>query len=205
MSEKKSVEKVKLYEDGSADLRLRRVRLSFPNLFHPYIPKGEKEGDGNEHKYGAKFLFPKDSDNFANAKKALDHCLANGFKGQKVASDKWFMRPCDSKAEEGVDGYNVGDVYVSAASKNKPVLVHKYRVNGSFPPLKEEDGTIYAGCYVNVTVRVWPQDNNWGKRVNASLTAVQFCDDGEPFGAAKANADSEFADIEDEDDSDMGI
>jgi hypothetical protein len=35
---------------------------------------------------------------------------------------------------------------------------------------------------VDAVIRPWAQDNQWGKRVNASLVAVKFAGDNEPFG-----------------------
>jgi hypothetical protein len=58
-----------------------------------------------------------------------------------------------------------------------------------------EDNCPYAGCYVNAIVRVWAQDNEHGKRVNASVEAIQFLRDGDSFsGAAPINVDEEFSD-----------
>jgi hypothetical protein len=48
---------------------------------------------------------------------------------------------------------------------------------------------------VNASIELWCQDNNYGKRINASLRGVQFLKDGEAFaGGGVANAD-EFDDL----------
>jgi len=53
----------------------------------------------------------------------------------------------------------------------------------------EDDGTIYAGCYVNAIISLWAQDNTYGKRINAQLEGVQFCNNGEPLGAGGIDVD----------------
>jgi hypothetical protein len=89
-------------------------------------------------------------------------------------------------------------IYVSAGSpENRPPKIvdrNPSRV------IKESDGRIYAGCYVNAIVRLWCQDNEHGKRLNASLEAVQFVKDGEAFGAKAIDPMSAFENIEDDED-----
>ncbi len=47
---------------------------------------------------------------------------------------------------------------------------------------------------VHAVVRLWAQDNAFGKRINAQLQGVQFASDGEAFGAAPFNAENYFDD-----------
>jgi tripartite-type tricarboxylate transporter receptor subunit TctC len=47
--------------------------------------------------------------------------------------------------------------------------------------LTEDDNKPFAGCYVNATIRLWAQDNQYGKRINAQLRAVQYVKDGAAF------------------------
>ncbi len=68
--------------------------------------------------------------------------------------------------------------------------------------LTAEDDTIYSGCYLDVTIRLWAQDNKWGKRVNCALRAVKFNCDGEPLGREKIDVESEFDDDDADDDDD---
>jgi hypothetical protein len=44
-------------------------------------------------------------------------------------------------------------------------------------------------------------DNKYGKRINAELRVVIFHADGEPFGAAPVDAESEFAGVNLDDES----
>jgi hypothetical protein len=74
-------------------------------------------------------------------------------------------------------------------------------VDANLNPLTAGDNVIYAGCYCNVTVRLWVQNNKWGKSVNAELRGVQFVKDGESFGAAPVKAEDEFKPIADSEDT----
>jgi hypothetical protein len=65
-----------------------------------------------------------------------------------------------------------------------------------------DDDVIYAGCWVHILIRPWWQDSaEWGKRVNAGLTAIQFCRDDEPFGESRItpeDVDNTFDDFSEE-------
>ena len=71
--------------------------------------------------------------------------------------------------------------------------------------LDESMGRPYAGCYVNATVELWPQNNKFGKTIRATLLAVQFHDDGDSFGSGSAKGDpDDFEDLsETGDESDL--
>jgi hypothetical protein len=47
---------------------------------------------------------------------------------------------------------------------------------------------------------VWAQDNKYGKRINASLEAIQFVRHGEAFGAKPVIAEEVFDDLGGDDD-----
>lgn len=76
--------------------------------------------------------------------------------------------------------------------------------NPCFPTLKESDGLIYAGCWADVILQVYPY-NASGKshpsRINASLEAIKFVEHGPAFGAKRVDAQSAF-DEEEEDEDD---
>lgn len=171
-------------ETDIAIIKLEGVRLSFPHLFEPHAME-----EGQEKKYGATFILDNDTHS-----KTLDKIesviarLALDFWKKKI-SFKTCLRDGNDKAD--MDGYGDGVMFIAASRKTRPAVVDR-QVN----PLIEEDGIIYAGCWVNATIRLWVQDNKWGKRVNAELRAVQFVKDGESFGAGPVNAEDEFAAID---------
>lgn len=178
-----------------ARVLLKNVRLSYPALWKPK-PFGGK-GDQGEPKFQANFLMEKDdklgAKNIAKMEDAIDFVKGEKWpKGApKLASAKICLR--DSEDMETIsDGYD-GCMYVSASNGKKPRVLDSDGLD-----VKEGDeGAPYAGCYVDAIVRVWAQDNEYGKRINCSLEGVKFRDDGEAFGAAPVDAD-DFDDDDDE-------
>lgn len=173
-------------ENNNITVRLRNVRLSFPCLFEP------RAMEGGTPKFSAAFLLRKKED--AAQIKAIRDAIETHFKsknkGAKLPAAKVCLR---DGSEKEFDGYGDDIMYVSASSAKRPLVVD---IDNS--ALSAPDGKPYAGCYVNANIDVWWQDNKYGKRVNASLRAVQFVRDGEPFGAAPLDADSEFGDASDD-------
>ena len=83
-----------------------------------------------------------------------------------------------------------GNVYVSASNKSAPLII-----DSDTTELTAQHGRPYAGCYVNASIDIYAQDNQYGKRINAMLRAVQFAGHGEAFGGSAPASASEFADI----------
>ena len=162
---------------------LENARISFTqNLFRAGSFQPEQPP-----KYGSTFIIEPGSKSEKAMKKAISD-VANekwASKGQAimkqlVASGKVCLRSGDEKTN--YDGFE-GNRFVSTSSKKRPTVVDRDR-----SPLTEEDGRVYPGCYVNAIIEVWPQDNQFGKRINAELTGVQFVKDGEPLGGGAAPA-----------------
>jgi hypothetical protein len=170
-------------------VKLTNVRLAFPVLFEARTVNGE-----GKPAFSASFLLdPADPQ-----VKALNQAI------EQVAKDKWGARAGDilkqMRAQDKValhdgdlkanyDGFP-GNLYVSARSATRPLVIDKDK-----SPLTEQDGKPYAGCFVNASIELWPQDNNYGKRVNASLRGVQFFRDGDSFAGGGAASEDEFDDI----------
>lgn len=169
-----------------AIVKLESVRLSFPHLFQPHAME-----EGQEKKYGATFLFDNDKHGplLDKLEALIDRLALDHFK--KKLHFKTCLR--DGNEKPNMDGYGDGTMFITASRKTRPAVVDR-----SVNPVTEEDGVIYAGCYVNATVRFWVQDNKWGKRVNAELRAVQFVKDGESFGAGPVNAEDEFKSLDEQ-------
>ncbi len=104
------------------------------------------------------------------------------------AADKGVVKNGDLKAN--YDGFE-GNKFVSMRSDKRPNV---YDRDGS--QLTEADGKVYSGCFAHVIFEVWAQDNQYGKRINAQITGVQFSRDGDSFGggATPSTAD-DFADL----------
>jgi hypothetical protein len=178
-------------------LLLKNVRLAFPDLFTA------KSFEGSEPSFGATFLLSADDPQVAEVNAAID-AVAEGKWGAKApailkqmrAGGKVCLRDGDEKAN--YDGFE-GNFYISTRSKVRPLVADRDRT-----PLTEADGVIYAGCYVYATLELWPQDNQFGKRVNAQLKTVQFFRDGDAFsGGARPGTEDDLVDLSEGADSDL--
>jgi hypothetical protein len=169
-------------------LKLDNVRLSFPDIW-----KAKKVQENSEPKYGAHFLLDKETQGelIKNLKVAIWTSAKEKF-GEKAKEliQKGKLHVCLHEGnEKDYDGYGDDNMFVSASSTKRPLIVDRDR-----SPLAEDDRRPYAGCYVNAIIRIWPQDNQFGKRINAELMGVQFVKDGEAFGAAPIAEDA-FEDL----------
>ena len=174
---------------------LKDVRLAFPNLWKATAPKG-----GGEAAFSASLLMPKTHKQVVELKAAFKSLAkdkwaskADAILKAMEAGDKLCLHDGDGKADyEGFEG----NVYVSARSKIRPSVF-----DGQRQELQEADGKPYSGCYVNASIELWAQDNDYGKRINAQLRGVQFLRDGDAFaGGGQAADKDEFDEISAEDD-----
>lgn len=170
---------------------LNEVRGSFLKLWTPEAPT-----PGAKPKYSGVFIFEKGSENEKKIKDEIQR-VANDKWGEKAAatlkqltaSQKLCLRDGDTKAE--YDGFE-GNMYISASNDKRPGVFDRDRT-----PLTEQDGRPYPGCYLNVRVEVWAQDNQYGRRINAQILGVQFSKDGTPFGGGGAPATADdFPELE---------
>ena len=170
-------------------VKLNNVRLCFPQLFEAKTVNGE----GKPAVSAAFLIDPKDPQ-LEVLNKAIEAVAKEkwGAKSDAMlktirAADKTCLHSGDLKAN--YDGFE-GMMYVSARNALRPLVID---VNKA--PLTAEDGKPYAGCYVNASVELWTQDNNYGKRVNATLRGVQFYKDGESFAGGGVASDDDFDDL----------
>ncbi len=181
--------------NSQSTLLLKLVRLRFHNVFKP---KAFEEG--HEPKYPATFLLDKTTHaaDIATIRAAAKTVAEEKWgKGKVPGSVKYCLRDGAEKSE--TDGYGEGVMFISSTTPRKPLVVDKDKVT----PLDGSEGRLYAGCYVHARVRLWAQDNKFGKRVNAELTHVMFAKDGDPFGDKPVAAEEAFAGVSaEEDDSD---
>ena len=184
-------------------IKLAKARLSFARLFEP---KAFREGQ--KARFEGTFLIdPSSKAGQAQIDTILEEAEAvikAKFQGKVPKTLKFGFGYADgddfkiggvnfhSDVKE-YDGYE-GMFYVATANTTRPTVVDRDRT-----PLMVEDGKPYSGCYVNGTITLWAQDNEYGQRVNGNLRGVQFFKDGEAFGVKPVDADEEFDDIEDAD------
>lgn len=198
---------------------LKNVRLSFPHIFKPRQPDS-KDGGSNKPRYSATFLLNKEADKeqIKNVLRAIKHVASTQekWKNKSVVADsrtltgdgttnKLILKGIclrDGAEKADVDGYGDAVMFVSASrgiedsngNPQPPLPV----VDRNNKPIDPQSGKVYGGCRVHASIRVWAQDNEFGKRINCELRAVAFAGDDEPFGNGPVDTKSEFGDLLDD-------
>lgn len=170
-------------------LTIKRARLAFPQIFEAVAVNGE-----GDPAFSATLLIDPTDPQVKQINDAIDTVArekwgvkADAILKQLRATDKVALHDGSTKASYA--GFE-GKLYVSARSKTRPLVVGKDR-----SPLTQADGVIYGGCYVNAIVEFWAMDNQFGKRIAATLTGIQFAADGEAFSGGRAASVDDFEDI----------
>lgn len=168
-------------------MRLTNVRLAFPVLFEAKTVNGE-----GKPAFSASFLIDPADPQVEAINAEIDR-IAKEKWGAKADTMLLAMRKGDKLAlhdgdlKSNYDGF-AGNLYISSRNQVRPVVLDR----DARTELSAQDGKIYAGCYVNAIIDFWAQDNNYGKRVNATLHKVQFFKDGDAFaGGGMSNEDFE--------------
>ena len=175
-----------------AKVMLSEVRLAFESIFTPTAVGGE-----GAPRFSAAFPVEPGSKNAKMLDKETD----------AVAKEKWgakapailkelrskgrvcYKHEALSKDGEVYDGFE-GMHSLNASNKARPLVL-----DGDKTPLAASDGKPYSGCFVNASVELWAQDNQYGKRINATLKGVQFVRDGDAFGGGAPASPDEFEDL----------
>ena len=170
-------------------ITIKDVRIAYAQgIFEARAGKGDN-GQPGKPKFGAAFLFGKDhpatkliSEAVVSAARAKWGAKADEMLKMLKAGDRLPVHSGDAKATSA--GYG-GNLYLNAGNVLRPLVLNSDRT-----PLTAADGRPYSGSYVNAIIEIWAQDNQFGKRVNASLLGVQFVRDGERLaGGSTATAD----------------
>ncbi len=163
-------------------IKLSNVRLAFPALFEPKTVNGD-----GKPAYSAVFLLEAADPQVEEINTALERIAAEkwGAKAgvilrQMRTQDKVALRNGNLKTH--YDSF-AGKHYISARSLTRPLVI-----DADKSPLAAHHGRPYAGCHVNASIELWPQDNSYGKRINAFLRGVQFLRDGDAFASGSATA-----------------
>lgn len=172
-------------------IMLKNVRLAFPNLFEPSTVAGE-----GEPRYSAAFILPADHPQLKEINAKIKAVATEKWKDKAEAQLKGLEKTGKLALHDGdekpqYDGFP-GNMFISASAK---VSARPTVINTDKTPLTERDGKPYAGCYVNVSLDFWAQDNGYGKRVNAQLRGVQFLRDGDAFSAGRPADSDEFEEV----------
>lgn len=184
----------------SKKIMLRNVRLSYEHIFTP-----SAFDDSQDAKYSATLIIPKDHADLAALKRAMFEAGQETFPAdfKPGAWPKGYT--CSLKdADKDTDGSGTilaekneaykGCYILEANSTRRPMVVGRKK-----EVIVEEDGIIYSGCYINVSLAAAGYTFGKVKKgVKCYLNGVQFVKDGERFGA-DASADFEALDGDDDD------
>lgn len=169
--------------------KLNNARSAFNAYF-----ESKAVNAGDKPAYSGTFIIPKDHPQIAELEKALAATAEEkwGAKGAATlkalkAADKTALHDGDAKSH--YQGFE-GNYYISARNPVRPTCVDADKT-----PLVEADGRLYSGCYVNVVLELWGQDNAYGKRINATLLGVQFYRDGDAFSGGGSASSDDFDDV----------
>lgn len=174
---------------------LKNVRLSFAQgLFEATVIPGADATA--KPKYNCGIIIPPDHPQ-------LEELRA---KQKAVAKEKWAAKAeaiysalekkdrlalHDGDTKPNYDGYP-GNFFLSPSAQESapPTVIDRDRT-----PLKKTSGRPYSGCYVNVSLDLWAQDNGFGQRINAQLRGIQFYADGDSFSAGRPADADEFEEV----------
>jgi hypothetical protein len=173
-------------------VKIKNGRVAFPNLFEARSFQGE-----GDPAYSASIILEKTNPSIKEIEKTII-AVAKEKWGDKSAAmlkdlkakDKLPLHDGDSKTE--YEGFP-GNVYVSARNKSRPLVIDRDKT-----PLTKEDGRPYGGAICNVNVDIWAQENQFGKRINATLVGVQFVKDADAFSGAAPATVEDFDAVGDE-------
>ncbi len=177
-------------------ITLKNVRGSFLTLGEPEYFGGQKEKPSDKARWSATGLLPYDDPQI----KVLDAMIV------EVAKSKWEKKYAailenilvDPKACFKVDGKRktydgyAGNWAITAhrnEDKGRPLVLDTdkspiYKPNNDL--YEGKAGRIYSGCYINLQLEVWAQDNKQGKGIRATLMGVQRFKDGDAFSGGSA-------------------
>lgn len=197
-------------------VNLKNVRIAWFYGFE----KAKAKNDGEKDAYRVEILVDKDDHkNIAKLDEAALAVMTEALKSEKAA-EKWLKR------ESGLDG-NIskdcaikdGDerdtedenyehkIWIRAKSYKQPRILTS---EGEETRDGEEDlegndleGKVpYGGCFANVSIELWGQNNDTGKGLRCNWLGVKFVEDGEAFGGGGSTERANDDDLDDDDEDD---
>lgn len=195
-------------------LYLPDVRLSFPVLGEPEYFGGQKQKPTDQRRWSATVLIPADSPLHKKVNDTIA-AVAKAKWGDKWAKTLELVKSdpkscCYQDGErKDYDGYQ-GMWALSAhryENDGRPLVFDKkkhpiyHMKTGGGHEVNEviagQEGIIYGGCYVNIEVEIWAQQNGSGKGMRAGLLGLQKSRDGDSFGGASRPDEGSFGAMED--------
>lgn len=182
-----------VYSDGT--MRIDNVRGSYVHADKPYKGK-KKRDDGSDGpaKYSIVGILPKDT--HEEAYKAccdfIKKILADN-KDAKVGKANWFIRDGDDAAKDEYENAWT----VNASEQRKPKC--RDRAGELVDDPEDIREMFQSGYWFNILIRPWFQDNDYGKKVNAGFTAIQFVKKDKTFGMGEIDDSDVWDKVEGDD------
>ena len=170
-------------------------RLSYTHVFSKYAP----DGDAANGKYMTNVLIPKEEKETVKAiqqaiEAAKKAATASKWGGKEPKKLDLPLRDGDTDKDD--DEVYADHFYVNAKSTTRPGVCDKNKS----PIMDEEE--IYSGVWAIVSVTFFGYDVSGNRGVACGLNNIMKFKDGEHFGG-RGSAESDFADIDMEDDDDL--
>lgn len=177
-------------------IMLRRKRIAFPTFGEP-----RAVGDNPDKAWGGRLVIDPDDPQVDDIERVMkevakakwkddaESVLANLIENKKVAFARAPYKNNTGKVYAGFEGkFNLGTRWPETKT-GRPSVIDK--MGNEVTDNRAREALIYSGCYVNMKVEFWAQDNKFGRRINCTPLGVMFAEDGESFGggAAPASAD----------------
>ena len=173
-------------------IHLSHVRASYLYCFEPYTAKPSPQNPNPSPVFTCHFLMAPDHPDLKKVAAAIE---AVGSAHQWKGGLTWEMAKAQIKGKDALCLHR-GDVTKAGAPEYAGLYFlsgnNKKRftiIDGDRSPLTAADGRPYSGCYVNAIVDIYAQDNSFGKRINATITGIQFLRHAEAFGGGAPPAD----------------
>lgn len=177
-----------------AKIKLNDVRIAFCDT----ILGAPKDYQGNGvFRHSGTFLVVKGSENDKKVEAAIKEAAEGKF-GKKAAailesikgnSNKYCYQNGDLKEYDGFQGMMALAAH-RKQSDGRPLVIDQRKNQ-----VTENDGKLYAGMYVNVTLDIYAQDGQ-NSGIRCGLIALQLNRDGDSFGGASAGSADDFESLE---------
>lgn len=170
-------------------------RLSYTHVFSKFAP----DGDTASGKYMTNVLIPKEEKETVEAiKKAIEAAKKAGIVSKWGGKEpkKLDMPLRDGDTDKEDDEVYEDHYYLNAKSKTRPGIVNRDKS----PIVDEEE--IYSGVWAYVSVTFFAYDVSGNRGVACGLNNIMKFKDGERLGG-RVSAETDFADIDCEDDDDL--
>lgn len=181
---------------------LNNVRTSYFYGFDPYVNTDPKTGKTSSS-YCSHFIFDATHADVPKVVAAMKSAAAGTWGAKAIEMYdglKGLHKLClkeGSVCKMGEEPY-AGKLFISSSNKKRPLII-----DGQRNILVAGDALApYSGCWVNARIQIWAQDNQYGKRINASLLGIQFLNHDQAFGGGRIATVEEFGVVANDADAD---